>query len=536
MTTSQLINLLVLLFLLLATAATAFPMATRSSTRRLATTTLAAQQQPPSKRVAVLGAGAAGLVAGRLLRDAGCHVQIFEKSDVVGGVWKYRPKDVVYKSLVTNLPKEIMAYHDTPFDASLPSFLGHAQVQTYLEQYTQAHQLQDLISFRTEVTAVRPLQGDDARPWPPGDYTVFAEKEEEEGEEEEPRWRVTTTQSDEVYDAVVVCNGHFDVPFAPPLPGLAEHYKGRVVHSREYDDPSALRGLKVLCLGYKSSGTDIAREVATVAKEVHVVDRRLSPNNEEKKEEDVRLGNVFRRPALVGFLEDGRSVAFADGTVCEGVDVVLLCTGYCYSMPFLSGGGTPGDAPVDPKKDARLLRIEDRAVHPIYQHLFHATFPSLTFLGLLHSVVPFPLFELQAKWVVRHLLGQTALPSRAQRYAWLEEEERRQRAEGRLSRDWHYMGGGQWAYKRLLAREGECLTHALEQDLVVRQGIYDDVSMRRPVFPGGSDSYRKCEYRVAEGGKGWTVDDSLQEKEGKADGRHHNTFENEQRTEKDEKL
>jgi cation diffusion facilitator CzcD-associated flavoprotein CzcO len=72
------------------------------------------------KRVAVLGAGAAGLVASRLLRDAGFGVRCFEKTESVGGVWRYRPEDVMYRSLVTNLPKEIMAYIDTPFDPSLP--------------------------------------------------------------------------------------------------------------------------------------------------------------------------------------------------------------------------------------------------------------------------------------------------------------------------------------------------------------------------------------------------------------------------------
>lgn len=40
-------------------------------------------------RVCVIGAGAAGLAAGRLLRDEGCHVTVLEKSLHVGGVWRY---------------------------------------------------------------------------------------------------------------------------------------------------------------------------------------------------------------------------------------------------------------------------------------------------------------------------------------------------------------------------------------------------------------------------------------------------------------
>lgn len=85
---------------------------------------------------------------------------------------------------------------------------------------------------------------------------------------------------------------------------------------------------------------------------------------------------------------------FADGSVLAGVDLVLICTGYEYSMPFLRGGGSDsGSSPTNPqpndKGGARLVRVEDRAVFPVYQHLFHARFPTLTFMGLLHSVVPF---------------------------------------------------------------------------------------------------------------------------------------------------
>ena len=46
--------------------------------------------------VAVIGAGAAGLAAGRILRDEGLRVKIYEKSrHNVGGVWRYDPSPEV---------------------------------------------------------------------------------------------------------------------------------------------------------------------------------------------------------------------------------------------------------------------------------------------------------------------------------------------------------------------------------------------------------------------------------------------------------
>jgi cation diffusion facilitator CzcD-associated flavoprotein CzcO len=40
-------------------------------------------------RVAVIGGGAAGIVAAKSLREKGLSVVVFEKSSSVGGVWKY---------------------------------------------------------------------------------------------------------------------------------------------------------------------------------------------------------------------------------------------------------------------------------------------------------------------------------------------------------------------------------------------------------------------------------------------------------------
>lgn len=45
-------------------------------------------ERPPS--VAVIGAGGAGLAAGRLLRAEGLRVTIFDKAEDLGGVWQYR--------------------------------------------------------------------------------------------------------------------------------------------------------------------------------------------------------------------------------------------------------------------------------------------------------------------------------------------------------------------------------------------------------------------------------------------------------------
>lgn len=74
-----------------------------------------------------------------------------------------------------------------------------------------------------------------------------------------------TTRVTEEFEAVCVCNGHFDDAFTPEAEGM-DNFRGKIMHAREYDTPGvdAFVGKRVLCVGSRSSGTDIAREVSSV--------------------------------------------------------------------------------------------------------------------------------------------------------------------------------------------------------------------------------------------------------------------------------
>ena len=76
---------------------------------------------------------------------------------------------------------------------------------------------------------------------------------------------------------------------------------------------------------------------------------------------------------------------------------------------------------------------------------------------------------------------------------------------------------------RLMAREAGCLTPELEAELAAREGIYNDVSARRPAFPGADDAYRRCEYRILPGGK-FEVDASRFTVEGGTGGKEEPAF------------
>jgi len=70
-------------------------------------------------------------------------------------------------------------------------------------------------------------------------------------------------------------------------------------------------------------------------------------------------------------------------------------------------------------------------VAPVYRHIFPlSTAPTLSIIGLPWKVVPFPEFEVQAKWIARVLSKRVHLPSMdamqaevQQFYADLEQQE-----------------------------------------------------------------------------------------------------------------
>jgi thioredoxin reductase len=444
-------------------------------------------------RVCVVGAGAGGLVAARVLREE-AEVVVYEKEAAVGGVWR-AGAPVLYAGLVTNLPKQIMAFRDTPFPPAAPgtpSFISAAAVGEYLESYARKHDLAGLIRLNCPVESVRRVVRG------PADGRCV--------------WQVRAGGSDvaEEFDAVVVCNGHYNLPAYAELPGSAT-FPNRIMHSYEYDVPEPLVAQTVLCIGARSSGTDVAREISE-AGGVRTLTADRACRATEASPTNARL---LRTPPVAELLPDG-GVRFEDGHVEPQVDVVIHCVGYEYDFPFLRDATVPVDTPEaaeegggagsgvrdapdlhggdgDVPRESRLpLSVGGRRVAPLFEHLFHVGDPLLAFLGIPHSIVPFPLMEVQATLVARVLQGRASLPDAAARRAWLCAHE------AKLSRlrDSHHLGNAQWDYCRRLLRMAGVADPDWKTAISVNEAVYNHVGPQRPQFPGGADSYRALEFEV----------------------------------------
>lgn len=176
-----------------------------------------ASQKLRSLTVAVIGAGAAGLCAARELLREGHKVVVFEKSDHIGGTWKYDPRtesdpigndptrEVVhsslYLSLRTNLPRELMGFLDYPFpedseNSDGRSFPGHEEVLWFLNKLADEFGIRDFIRFNRDVIRIERVND---------------------------RWVVESKACgclvEEIFEAVVVCSGHFTEPRIAKIPG-----------------------------------------------------------------------------------------------------------------------------------------------------------------------------------------------------------------------------------------------------------------------------------------------------------------------------
>jgi len=462
-------------------------------------------------RIGIIGGGAAGLAAARAFlraneeggdgstatststrNDAGVRfeVTLLEARDSIGGIWKYeeggggdspparppaekakgRPKKSrpMYRNLRTNLPRELMAFREYAWggDGEEASYVTHGQVQQYLEEYAREFDLSSCIRFGCSVNLLKVMMTDDGDD---GDRRRMGGEEERDGQRGDggdswPKISLEWTdrgnndqKCQRTFDGVCICNGHYARPSFPPILGL-ENFRGTVIHAVEYDDPNDYAGKTVLCIGARASGGDIAREIGSVAHRVYLSDSTCDMREEYGN-------NVIRMPRTTSVGSDGE-VHFTTAGGCDGewtandVDVIIFCSGYDYSFPF-----------VTEESNLELTSIPgERRVRPLYEQLWHAIHPSLSFVGLPHSVVPFPLFEIQSDAVVAQWKEPSGAAGRRSVAVPLPPLSERMVAAdrdaisggpaagapppgGRVT-DTHYLGSYQWDYCRRLSRIG----------------------------------------------------------------------------------
>jgi dimethylaniline monooxygenase (N-oxide forming) len=393
-------------------------------------------------RVAIIGAGPAGLAAGRWLKNEGFEPVLFEQGDTLGGQWSADPRySGIWPSMHTNTCREMTQFSDLRHETGTPLYPSHRTILSYLTRYAERFDIASRIKLRTRVTGLaRHANGS----W-------ILRNVDHAGVELE-----------ETYPYVVVASGRFNKPRVPDIPGLGT-FSGEcgIAHTFHYKEPKRYHGRRVLIAGCAVSALEIACDCATLGAQrvvtatrrqryvmqkiiagvpvEHFVQTRHAATTQEtspkiaaaslknfivktsgspemfgalKPRDDLVVAGVTQCQYYLPLVSEGRistkpwisaiagqTVTFADGS-SEDFDGLIFGTGFEINLPFLTGN-------LRHCLDAGGKRLD------LCDCTFHPDFPGLAFAGLFQVGGPyFPPIELQARWIAYAWSGTRPLPSR----------------------------------------------------------------------------------------------------------------------------
>lgn len=399
------------------------------------------------KTVAVIGAGASGLAAIKCCLDEGLQPTCFEKSEDIGGLWRYKDNSEdnrasIYKSVIINTSKEMMCYSDYPIPEHFPNYMHNSKIMEYFRMYAKKFDLLSHIQYKTAVCSIKRSPNFPTT----GQWIVTTEKD---GKQEVV-----------VFDAVMICTGHHTFANLPlsSFPGI-ENFKGQYMHSRDYKVPDNFKGKRIVVIGIGNSGGDIAVELSRTAQQVFLSTRRgawvsnrvstngypvdiaklsrflsllqktfptllnyvaekainnrfdhsnygLIPRHRYNSQHPtinddlpnrILAGYVQIRPNVKQFTDTG--VIFDDGTVEENIDAVIFATGYSFSFSFC---------------EETVISVKGNKTS-LYKYMFpyHLEKPTLAVVGLIQPIgAIMPISELQSRLATQVFKGLIQLPSK----------------------------------------------------------------------------------------------------------------------------
>lgn len=121
------------------------------------------------------------------------------------------------------------------------------------------------------------------------------------------------------------------------------------------------------------------------------------------------LPSTASRIAEVASFDAEGVVTLKGGKILSGIDRVVICTGYHFSLPFLQD--LHKDLlPLD-QADEKVLVTNGTQLHNLHKDLFYIPDPTLAFVGVPFYTATFRFFEYQAIAVAAVLSGRAWLPT-----------------------------------------------------------------------------------------------------------------------------
>ena len=179
-------------------------------------------------KIAIIGGGISGIVAGHCLKKSGHDTVIFEKSADIGGVWA-----LGYPGVRLQNTGHHYRISDFPWPSQPDRHPTSGQIREYLQQAVKAFAL-------------------DIRP----DHEVIAMEEQDSG------WKLKIRnpqgESEDSFDFVVVSIGQYtEGKHKPQFPGQ-DKFQGEIITERDVYDLEVFDDKRVAVVGFGKSAVDMA--------------------------------------------------------------------------------------------------------------------------------------------------------------------------------------------------------------------------------------------------------------------------------------
>ena len=249
--------------------------------------------------VAVIGAGAAGLVAARSLLRCGLRACVFESRSHLGGAWsaaaaaaaeatnqqnqhapttahrKNAPptaRPQMWDHLQCNLSQYTCCFSDHPWPEHAPTFPSLANMHEYLDDYASKYVIHDnncVLHHGCTVTSVDRSSSNsksESSTSAGQQYTVKWVEEADRGGGDGG----AGIQHTKDFDGVIVSTGFFSTPVWPAgLQELAQKHPSRILHSSQYRSPDdGFANQTVAVIGGSFSACEIASDLRRTAQRV----------------------------------------------------------------------------------------------------------------------------------------------------------------------------------------------------------------------------------------------------------------------------
>jgi cation diffusion facilitator CzcD-associated flavoprotein CzcO len=182
-------------------------------------------------RVAVIGAGMAGILSAIKLEEAGVSdFTVYEKGDQLGGTWR----ENTYPGLACDVPSHLYSYSFALTPEWSHRFSPGSEIRAYFERIAREHNVVPHVRFGDEVTDCTFAHG---------------------------RWQLTTAAGhhDEV-DVVIAATGVLHHPRYPDIVGL-DSFEGAMFHSSRWDHHVPIDGARMGIIGTGSTAVQMVSAV-----------------------------------------------------------------------------------------------------------------------------------------------------------------------------------------------------------------------------------------------------------------------------------